>query len=168
MKIMRNVFLFLFAATLFLELWKRYSTVLVHNWGLSNYSRRGEHPRPQYLSKLKNVKTTRVNAETLMKEPFLPYWRSRFPRYCLSYITIIFLVSINFSFFVPILIIHSFGMREDYTPRSIQKVDSITIQPFLHNLTDLLITVCHGQHHHISYVNNTGPTLLWKKTFNDL
>ncbi|XP_063709407.1 anoctamin-1-like [Culicoides brevitarsis] len=82
-------------ATVYLELWKRYSARLVHNWGLSNYTKRGEHPRPQYLSRLKNVKKIEVNVETLMKEPKLSYWKSRFPRYFLSYTTIILLIILS-------------------------------------------------------------------------
>ncbi|CAM6031852.1 unnamed protein product, partial [Sphagnum compactum] len=39
--------------TIFLELWKRYSAHLVHNWGLTDYTKRVEPRRPEYLEFLR-------------------------------------------------------------------------------------------------------------------
>lgn len=41
-----------FSATLFLELWKRYSAEITHRWDLTGFDLHEEHPRPQYLGKL--------------------------------------------------------------------------------------------------------------------
>lgn len=41
-----------FWATLYLELWKRRSAALSHRWGLTEWDRTAEHPRPGYLTLL--------------------------------------------------------------------------------------------------------------------
>ncbi|XP_063708488.1 anoctamin-5 isoform X2 [Culicoides brevitarsis] len=84
-------------ATLYLELWQRYSASLIHSWGLTNYTKKTEPPRPQYLARLKNFKDQfmknriQQNVEGgAVLEPAVPFWRFKFPRYLVSY-SIIFL-----------------------------------------------------------------------------
>lgn len=113
-----------FSATLYLELWKRYSANLVHNWGLTNYTNKTEPPRPQYLARIKNLNTniTKMNLETSVLEPAVPYWRFKFPRYVVSYTVIflfvssnpkshkLFLVTPSFSFQIMLAIAAVFGI----------------------------------------------------------
>uniref|UniRef100_A0A336M8Y6 Anoctamin n=1 Tax=Culicoides sonorensis TaxID=179676 RepID=A0A336M8Y6_CULSO len=123
-------------ATIYLEMWKRYSTRLVHNWGLSNYARRKEHPRPQYLSKLKNTKQVEVNVDTLMKEPKLSYWSARFPRYVLSYTTIILLIALSFIAIGSIIV---FRMATIKAQHFYDKKHSMTYQTLLLPITTAII-----------------------------
>lgn len=88
-------------ATLYLELWQRYSASLIHSWGLTNYTKKTEPPRPQYLARLKNFKDQFMknrpqrNVEGgAVLEPAVPFWRFKFPRYLVSYSVIFFFVSI--------------------------------------------------------------------------
>lgn len=43
-------------AALYLELWKRYSSSIVHKWGMSDFCKQSEHPRPAYLARMKHNK----------------------------------------------------------------------------------------------------------------
>jgi anoctamin-1 len=78
-------------AALYLELWKRYSANIVHRWGMSDYCRQSEHPRPAYLARIKHKKKTKqkLNPVTRQPEPTLS-WSNKLPNYLLSY-SIIFL-----------------------------------------------------------------------------
>ena len=44
------------AAALFLEFWKRYSAEITHRWDLTGFDVKEEHPRPEYLTKLKDLR----------------------------------------------------------------------------------------------------------------
>ncbi|XP_037919309.1 anoctamin-4 isoform X2 [Hermetia illucens] len=79
-----------FWATLYLELWKRYSVNLIHRWGLTDYCHRAEHPRPQYLAQFRTQKKTKFNEIHRILEPNVPFWKVKFPRYLISY-SIVFL-----------------------------------------------------------------------------
>ena len=57
------------AAALFLEFWKRYSTEIAHRWDVTGYQPEEEHPRPEYLAQLGNVKEKTVNFITQTTEP---------------------------------------------------------------------------------------------------
>jgi anoctamin-1 len=78
-------------AALYLELWKRYSAKIVHCWGMSDYCRQSEHPRPAYLARIKQQKKSKnkMNPVTRQPEPTLS-WNHKLPSYLLSY-SIIFL-----------------------------------------------------------------------------
>ena len=82
----------LFAAAMFLELWKRYSAEITHRWDLTGFDIHEEHPRPQYLARLKNVKKREVNIVTNMVEPQVPYWRMKLPATVLSFSVVLLLV----------------------------------------------------------------------------
>ena len=51
-----NVLCLAAAAALFLEFWKRYSAEITHRWDLTGFDVKEEHPRPEYLTKLKDLK----------------------------------------------------------------------------------------------------------------
>lgn len=90
-----NGFVVVVVATLFLELWKRYSASIAHRWGLTGYTAQSEHPRPQYLAKLakKRRKKIRINVVTGAKEPYAPFFTCRLPAMCLSFSVVFLLVS---------------------------------------------------------------------------
>lgn len=81
-------------AALYLELWKRYSANIVHRWGMSDYCKQSEHPRPAYLSRIKHKKKikNKLNPVTRQPEPTLS-WKSKVPTLMLSYSIIILYVS---------------------------------------------------------------------------
>ncbi|GFO33377.1 anoctamin, partial [Plakobranchus ocellatus] len=71
--------------TLFLEFWKRKQATIQYKWDLTTFVQEEEPPRPEYLSKLENWRDMRVNPVTGIKEPYLPFWRKRFPIFLTSY-----------------------------------------------------------------------------------
>lgn len=78
---------------MFLELWKRYSAEITHRWDLTGFDIQEEHPRPQYLARLAHVKKKHVNVVTNTMEPYVPFWKVRFPATMLSFSIVILLVS---------------------------------------------------------------------------
>ncbi|XP_063707781.1 anoctamin-4-like [Culicoides brevitarsis] len=80
--------------TLLLELWKRYSSYLVHNWGLSDYTKRVEPKRPEYLEFLS--KNGGIEKTSCTKSPPRPL------RFVLSYSASIF--------FICLVLIITFGI----------------------------------------------------------
>lgn len=84
----------LLSATLFLELWKRYSAEITHRWDLTGFDVHEEHPRPQYLARLAHVRRKKINAVTNTEEPQVPYWRMKLPATILSFSVVLLLVHI--------------------------------------------------------------------------
>lgn len=82
-----------FWATLFLELWKRYSAEITHRWDLTGFDIQEEHPRPQYLARLSHVKRLQVNVVTNTMEPQVPFWKMKVPATILSFSVVLLLVS---------------------------------------------------------------------------
>jgi anoctamin-1 len=82
-------------AALYLELWKRYSSNIVHRWGMNDFCRQSEHPRPAYLARIKHNKKikNKINPVTRQNEPTLS-WKSKVPTYLLSYSIIVLYVRI--------------------------------------------------------------------------
>ncbi|ESO84177.1 hypothetical protein LOTGIDRAFT_108628, partial [Lottia gigantea] len=80
--------------TLFLEFWKRKEATIQYKWDLSNFVSEEEPPRPEYLSRLESWTTLKVNPVTGIKEPYLPFWRRRFPVFLCSYGVMIFLAAV--------------------------------------------------------------------------
>lgn len=85
-----------FWATLFLELWKRYSAEITHRWDLTGFDVHEEHPRPQYLARLERVKRTRTDNVTNTKEPAVPFWRIKLPATIFSFSVVLLLVTLAF------------------------------------------------------------------------
>ncbi|XP_053689723.1 anoctamin-1 isoform X2 [Sabethes cyaneus] len=81
-----------FWATLFLELWKRYSAEITHRWDLTGFDIYEEHPRPQYLARLAHVRRKKINAVTNTEEPQVPFWRMKLPATILSFSVVLLLV----------------------------------------------------------------------------
>lgn len=80
--------------TMFLEFWKRKEATIQYKWDLTNFVSEEEPPRPEYLSKLENWHTMKVNPVTGLKEPHLPFWRKRFPIFFCSYTVMLFLAAL--------------------------------------------------------------------------
>lgn len=80
-------------ATLFLELWKRYSAEITHRWDLTGFDIHEEHPRPQYLARLAHIKKVRIDYVTNTKEPNPPFWRMKLPAAVFSFSIVILLVA---------------------------------------------------------------------------
>ncbi|XP_046590549.1 anoctamin-5 [Neodiprion lecontei] len=84
-----------FWTTLYLELWKRRSVELSHRWGLIEWDRSSEHPRPGYLSLLAKATFFRikqkVNAVTRQIEPHVSYWKVRVPATFFSFSVVLLL-----------------------------------------------------------------------------
>lgn len=86
-----------FWATLFLELWKRYSASIAHRWGLTDFNLQNEPPRPQYMAKLDATnpqQKSKTNIITGVKEPYVPFWTKKLPATLLSFSVVILLVLI--------------------------------------------------------------------------
>lgn len=86
-----------FWATIFLELWKRYSAEITHRWDLTGFDVHEEHPRPQYLARLAHVRKKTVNVVTNQMEPHVPFWRVKLPATILSFSIVILLVALAFA-----------------------------------------------------------------------
>ncbi|XP_005184747.1 anoctamin-1 isoform X2 [Musca domestica] len=84
-----------FWATLFLELWKRYSAEITHRWDLTGFDVHEEHPRPQYLAKLQHLPHTRTDYVTNMREPTVPFWRMKLPAAVFSFSMVLLLVALT-------------------------------------------------------------------------
>lgn len=83
-------------ATLFLELWKRYSATITHRWGLTGFTLEAEHPRPQYLARLSGSKHSKINVITGNVEPTVPWWK-KIPATLFSISVLMLLVNHFFS-----------------------------------------------------------------------
>ncbi|XP_065163177.1 anoctamin-5 isoform X2 [Atheta coriaria] len=93
-----------FWATLFLELWKRYSAEITHRWDLTGFDIQEEHPRPQYLARLSHVKRRQMNVVTNTMEPYVPFWRMKFPATILSFSVVILLVAMALATVVAVVL----------------------------------------------------------------
>lgn len=79
-------------ATVYLEMWKRYSARITYRWDLSNFDKFEEYPRPEYLAKLSRGEKKKLNVITKMYEPYVPFWRKQLPYTVLSGSVVFFLV----------------------------------------------------------------------------
>uniref|UniRef100_A0A1B6D2F2 Anoctamin n=2 Tax=Clastoptera arizonana TaxID=38151 RepID=A0A1B6D2F2_9HEMI len=88
-----------FWATMFLEMWKRYSAEITHRWDLTGFDAQEESPRPQYLARLAlldkaNLAQYKLNVITNSIEPRVPFWRIRFPATIFSFSIVLLLVAL--------------------------------------------------------------------------
>lgn len=93
-----------FWATLFLELWKRYSAEITHRWDLTGFDVHEEHPRPQYLARLSHVRKIRIDYVTNTKEPMAPFWRMKLPATVFSFSVVLLLVALAFAAVIGVVI----------------------------------------------------------------
>ncbi|KAJ8955607.1 hypothetical protein NQ318_001437 [Aromia moschata] len=91
-------------ATLFLEMWKRYSAEITHRWDLTGFDVKEEHPRPQYLARLAHVKRKQVNIVTNTMEPHVPFWKLRVPMTILSFSVVLLLVTLALATVVGVVL----------------------------------------------------------------
>ncbi|XP_055909970.1 anoctamin-5 isoform X2 [Eupeodes corollae] len=82
-------------AVIYLELWKRYSARLIHKWGLVGFSQEIEHPRPQYLSKIRRARLKKLKIINNVFEPDVPFWRIKFLSDLTSYSIMLLFISIS-------------------------------------------------------------------------
>nr|XP_050848873.1 anoctamin-1 isoform X1 [Vespula vulgaris] len=81
-------------ATLFLELWKKYSAEITHRWDITSLDAQEEHPRPLYLARLAHIKKKSLNIITNAEEPKVPYWKMKLPAKILSFSVILLLIAV--------------------------------------------------------------------------
>lgn len=81
-----------FWAALFLEHWKRYSAEITHRWDLTGFDVHEEHPRPQYLARLKKIRNKKQDYVTDASEPKVPFWRMKLPATLLSVSVVVLLI----------------------------------------------------------------------------
>ncbi|KAK2583391.1 hypothetical protein KPH14_009379 [Odynerus spinipes] len=81
-------------ATIFLELWKKYSAEITHRWDLTGLDTQEEHPRPLYLARLAHIKKKSLNIITNTEEPKVPYWKMKLPAKILSFSVVLLLISV--------------------------------------------------------------------------
>ncbi|XP_017873582.1 PREDICTED: anoctamin-1 isoform X3 [Drosophila arizonae] len=98
-----------FWATLFLELWKRYSAEITHRWDLTGFDVHEEHPRPQYLARLEHIEPTRTDYVTNIKEPTVPFWRMKLPATVFSFSVVVLLIALAFVALVAV-VVHRMSM----------------------------------------------------------
>ncbi|XP_043234767.1 anoctamin-1-like isoform X3 [Amphibalanus amphitrite] len=92
-----------FWAALFLEFWKRYSAEITHRWDLTGFDVKEEHPRPEYLTKLKDLRQE-VNVVTKQLEPHVSFWKMRFPRIMISVSVILLLITVAIAIIVGVVL----------------------------------------------------------------
>ncbi|XP_012289037.1 anoctamin-4 [Orussus abietinus] len=85
-------------ASLYLETWKRRSAELSYHWGLAEWDRTADHPRPHYLGTISKIKffkvKEKVNAITREKEPHVSFWRVRVPATFFSFSVVFLLIAV--------------------------------------------------------------------------
>lgn len=74
-----------FWATLYMEMWKRYSAEIAHRWGLTGFDLLAEPPRPEYLMRFSKSKKKKLNVVTRIEEPSVSYWKIKLPSMILSF-----------------------------------------------------------------------------------
>lgn len=91
-------------ATVYLEMWKRYSARITYRWDLSNFDAVEEYPRPEYLARLSNSANRRFNVITRMYEPYIPFWRRQLPYTIISVSVVLFLILIALGSVVSVIV----------------------------------------------------------------
>lgn len=87
-----------FWSVLYLELWNRRSAELSYRWGLVDWDRAAEHPRPQYLKALSKTKffqvKEKINIITGEVEPHVSFWKVRVPATFISFSIVVLLTTV--------------------------------------------------------------------------
>ncbi|KAH7640129.1 Anoctamin-1 [Dermatophagoides farinae] len=93
-------------STIYLEMWKRYSSKICFQWDLSDFSTIDEPPRTEYmayLSKQKSTKT-RINPVTRVEEPYISFVRGRLPYFIMSFSFVLLSVAVVLLIMVSIIV----------------------------------------------------------------
>ncbi|OTF74678.1 anoctamin-1-like protein [Euroglyphus maynei] len=122
-------------ATVYLEMWKRYSARITYRWDLSNFDAVEEYPRPEYLARLSNVSNRRLNVITRMYEPYIPFWRRQLPYTVLSASIVFFLILVAMGSVVSVIVyrstIRSFiRFKKTDSPGKSRKIDIGFLQKY--------------------------------------
>ncbi|XP_070190756.1 anoctamin-4-like isoform X3 [Littorina saxatilis] len=121
--------------TLFLEFWKRKESTIQYKWDLTSFVSEEEPPRPEYLSKLENWHTMKINPVTGLKEPHLPFWRRRFPIFLCSYSVMLFLAGLAIISVIGVIAYRvSMLAALQLIPAAVQKDNSSEITTITANL----------------------------------
>ena len=83
-----------FWTAIYLEMWKRYSAKIAYEWDVTGFDVHEEHPREEYLARLKNIRRKEMNNITFNSEPRVPFWKMRLPYTMFSLSMVLFLVSV--------------------------------------------------------------------------
>lgn len=90
-------FIEIVTATLYLELWRKYSADIQHRWGMRGFKNQVEPPRPEYSAHLHrlniNKKRTHYDFSIPVEELQPPFWEIVFPSLLFSYSIMVLFVS---------------------------------------------------------------------------
>ncbi|CAG9825058.1 unnamed protein product [Phaedon cochleariae] len=122
-------------ATLFLEMWKRYSAEITHRWDLTGFDIQEEHPRPQYLARLAHIKQKQVNVITNTMEPQVSFWKLRVPMTIFSFSVVLLLVTLALATVVAVVL---YRMSVLVSLKAIDHTSPILVD----NSSAMLFTTC--------------------------
>nr|XP_023017814.1 anoctamin-2-like [Leptinotarsa decemlineata] len=122
-------------ATLFLEMWKRYSAEITHRWDLTGFDIQEEHPRPQYLARLAHIKQKQINVVTNTMEPQVPFWKIRVPMTIFSFSIVLLLVTLALATVVAVVL---YRMSVLVSLKAIDHASPILVD----NSSAMLFTTC--------------------------
>lgn len=130
-----------FWATLYLELWKRYSAEIAHRWGLTGFDLQAEPPRPEYLLRLANAKKKKLNVVTLLQEPVVPFWRVKLPSIILSFSIVFVWTIVALGVVVGVVIYRMSYLTSDifYKDKTSYRIYVVPITAGLINLVCIVI-----------------------------
>ncbi|XP_011294522.2 anoctamin-2 [Musca domestica] len=157
---MTVAFAFLIAiwAVVFLELWKRYSAYLIHSWGLTGYTHEVEHPRPQYLEKLRKNKKladkVKDKSGQYQFEPEIPFWSVKFSASLASYSVALLSICVSI---IAILSMIIYRMAQKASHSVLGDENSTTYkvmtQPMTAGFIDLsIITILHYAYSYLAEI----------------
>lgn len=126
-------------ATIYLELWKRYSAKISHQWDLSDFSTVDEYPRPEFLANLSKSKKRRLNPVTRIEEPYIPFIWGRLPYFLVSSSLVFMCISIAILIMVSI-IIYRVSVQIALIAMFNSNHSSLTQYSFLQKYGDIMVT----------------------------
>lgn len=142
MRVSRNTMTIVFAmcislwASLFLELWKRYSATISYKWDLSDFNNTvDEYPRPEFLAqaiKNKAKVKTRLNPINRVHEPHISFFRGRLLYYVISFSFVLCCIMLALSIMVSIIVYRvsfqiSFKLNRKALPESLQAYSTLLV-----------------------------------------
>ncbi|GJQ65674.1 hypothetical protein Trydic_g7762 [Trypoxylus dichotomus] len=128
-------------ATIYLELWKRYSAEITHKWGLTGFDLQAEPPRPEYLTRLHNAKKKKLNVVTLLDEPAVSFWKVKLPSLIFSFSVAILWICLAMATVVGVVIYRMAFISSDslYGDKTSYRIYAVPITAALINLSCIVI-----------------------------